>query len=615
MHELALIVVVAALAPSASERATEPVFRGKGRGTLTLIAVPEKIQVEFYLVQCIQAAPDGGTFAVSRSGEKARTVAVGQTFTDPATGVSLRIEDGDVDFAVGDAWSFATFSRREDLDRLLDRWVNQYVKWIISREERDLYQQLRTPEEKIAFMEGFWRRRDPAPETRENERRDEHQRRFAYAVQHFGAGIPGWATDRGKIYILLGPPHSIQRNPAGRTAFERPSEVWTYNNPPNPRLPASMDIGFVDFTATGRYEIVSATNLDILAPLRTNIGYAMSELEAIGLLRSGGEVMDQTTGFRTPVDPTRMATGEFEFQRELLEIAKIPERELPPLRSSVEAATAFPSLPLTVTATYFPVETGSALTPITLSIPYARLTPQQSDDGYRYRASVLVQVRRLPGNGSFSPETLEDRIEVSVPADELATYRQNTLLYEGALVLPPGRYQVEAFLRDEPSGALGKAVSSLEVPDLASRSGLVLSSLLLANGAVEVPAAATGAESQRLPFQFGNLRLVPNNEARFASGSRLTAYFQASGYAVESVSGEARLRVELFFLREGRLFSKVEPSQHRPQSKRQTAIKSEISLKSFPPGKYRLKARVTDETSGAVAEQEAEFIVEAELGH
>jgi len=597
---------------SAAERATEPIFRGKGTGRLSLLDVPEKVAVEFYLVQCIQSAPDGGTFSVSRSGEKGRTVAVGQTFTDPATGVSLKVDDGDVDFAVGDAWSFATFPRQEELDQLLERWVDQYVKWIISREERELFQKLRTPEERIAFMEAFWRRRDPAPETPENERRLEHQKRFAYAVQHFGAGIPGWATDRGKIYILLGPPHSIQRNPAGRTAFERPSEVWTYNNPPNPRLPASMDIGFVDFTATGRYEIVSATNLDILAPLRTNIGYAMSELEAIGLLRSGGDLMDQTTGFRTPVDPTRMVSEQFEFQRELLEINKVPEREVPPLRSSVEAAAAFPSLPLTVSAAYFPIETGSALAPITLAIPYARLTPQQSDEGFRYQATVLVQVRRLPEVAGALPETLEDRIEVSVPAEELPKYRDNTLLYEGALVLPAGRYQVEAFLRDEPSGALGKAVSLLEVPEQDSGAGLVLSSLLLANGAVEVPAAPPSGV--RLPFQFGNLRLLPNTEGRFGAGSKLTAYFQASGYSFDPASGEARLRVELFFLREGRLFSKVAPSQHRPQSKKETGIKSEISLKGFAPGKYRLKARVTDETSGALAEQQAEFIIEASTG-
>jgi GWxTD domain-containing protein len=607
----AALLLYASLVAPAAERATVPVFQGKGAGALTLLSLPEKVSLDFYLVQCIQAAPDGGTFLVSRSEGKAGTVAVGQIFTDPASGLSLRIDDGEVDFSVGDAWSFATFPRREELDRLFNRWVDQYVKWIISREERELFHQLRSAEEKIVFIEGFWRRRDPNPETPANERREEHQRRFAYAVQHFGAGIPGWATDRGKIYILLGPPHGIQRNPAGRTAFERPSEVWTYNNPPNPRLPASMDIGFVDFTATGRYEIVSATNLDILAPLRTNIGYAMSELEAIGLLRSGGEIMDQTTGLRTSVDPTRMVTQQFDFQRDLMEIDKIPERRLSPLRSSIEATTAFPSLPLSVRAAYFPTGTANALTPVTLSLPYARLTPERSEGGFRYRASVLVQVRRLPEDPGATPETLEDRLEVSVPADQLAAYRENTLLYEGALALTPGRYQVEAFLRDEPSGALGKGTSELEIPELDSAEGLVLSSLLLASGAVEVPAADSAGP--RLPFQFGNLRLLPSPDGRFAAGSKLIAYFQAGGYRADPDGGGARLRVEFFFLREGRLYSKVAPSEHRPQSKSQTAIKSEISLKGFPPGSYRLRARVTD-GSGAVAEQEAQFVVKTPAG-
>jgi GWxTD domain-containing protein len=548
---------------------------------------------------------DGGAFSVTRSGEKATPpiARVGQLYTDSVTGVTFRVDQGDVEYAPGDTWSFACFGREEELDGVMDRWVDQYVKWIISREERERFAELRTPDEKLGFIESFWRRRDPTPGTPDNERRSEHQRRFAYASRHFGAGMPGWSTDRGKIYILLGPPHAIERNPAGRTSFERPSEVWTYNNPPNPRLPASLDVAFVDFTATGRYEIVSAGNLDILAPLRTNIGYAMSELEAIGLLRSGGEIMEQTTGVRTPVDPTRLATQQFDFQRDLREIERVPERTLPDFREVVQAAAVFPSLPLVLQASQFPLSSDQALAPLTLALPYARLTPEPATDAdFRFRARLLVQVR---GPSEDASQTLEDLIEVQVPKGELAGYRENQLIYETSLLLAPGRYEVDAYLSDEPSGAIGKASLTLEVDGLA-REGLQTSSLLLGSAAIELP---SGAEESRAPFQFGNVRLVPNTDSRFESGSSLTAYFQVYGFRSDANEGGARLRVEFFFFREGKLFSKVAASHHRPGRPERTAVKSEISLKEFPRGGYRLLARVTDELTGLQVEREAPFEV------
>ena len=378
-----------------TERATQPVFRGLGDGTLTIMNVPENVPLEFYTVQCVSTDSDPASFSVKRSGEDAvpLTAIVGDLYQEVEPGVSFRIDRGEEDFAVGDTFSFVTYPDMEELDKLFDRWVKRYVKWIISREEKDRFEELTATEDKLGFMESFWKRRDMSPETPENEARKEHQRRFAHATQHYGAGTPGWATDMGKIYILLGPPSSINRNPAGRTAFERPSEVWTYNNAPSPRLPASFDIGFVDFTATGRYEIVNASNLDVLAPLRTNIGWAMSELDAIGLMRSGGSLMEPNTGLRTEIRPDQMVMDQFDFQRNLLEVAKVPELNLPSLREVTEARADFPSVPLTTTAAFFPSEGGSAWVPITVSMPYAR--PHTSNDGGRDR----LQLRgRHPGS-------------------------------------------------------------------------------------------------------------------------------------------------------------------------------------------------------------------------
>jgi len=594
-----LLLIAWTLAGLQVERATAPSFRGEGDGKLLVLEVPENVSLDFFVVQCARAEDEGAVFEVYRSGEPASPAKarVGEIYREETSSVSFRIEPGALPFAPGDTFSFVTFEDVSRIDELLDRWLEQYVKWIISREERDLFETLSDPFEKLAFVESFWRRRDLTPDRPPNETREEHARRFAYAVQNFGAGTPGWATDRGKIYILLGAPNAIDRNPAGRTAFERPSEVWTYNNAQNPRLPASMDVAFVDFTATGRFEIVSSSNLDVLAPLRTNLGYAMSELEAIGLMRSGGTLMDSSTGMRTDIDPTRLVTGRFDLERDLQEIRKVPKLTMPDLRAVTEASARFPTIPVLAEASVFHDGGDRAIVPVQLSIPYARLTPEPVESAYRYQVDLVVQFQ-VDG----VDKALEDRIEVAVSKDAIEEYRRSELLYDASIQLPPGEYELVVTIRDNPSGAVGQVSSKVSVTPI-EKGKLFLSSLLLASAAVDAPASN---EAEKAPFQFGDVRLVPNLSKIFLSGRSLTAYVETYG-----LTGEARLKVDFFLLKNGRLFSKVAPSHHRPGVGGHVAVRSEISLRSFPPGEYVLRARITDETTGEVAERESPFTVRA----
>ena len=593
------------------ERATQPTFQGDGKGTLTILSVPENVPLEFYTIRCVSAGPDAAKFSVLRSGKEANppVLKVGENYVEADLGVSFRIDSEGTPFSLGDSFGFVTFPSQGELNALFDRWVNQYVKWIISIEEKERFERLTAPADKLGFMESFWRRRDPTPETPENEFRQEHQRRFAYATQSFGAGTPGWATDMGKIYIILGPPSTITRNPAGRTAFERPSEVWTYNNAPNPRLPASFEIGFVDFTSTGRFEIVDAGNLDALAPLRTNIGWAMSELDAIGMMRSGGTLMEPNTGWRSEIRPDQMVMDQLDLQRNLQEVARVPGRNLPPLRESTEARADFPSMPLSTVAAYFPADGGLARVPITVAIPYARLTPSPTENGadYDFQADLLVRISPEPSpSAPLDLPPIEERLQIRVGKSELETYRASHMVYEAQVTLPPGSYRVDSLVRDNPSGALGRASTVIEVPPL-DNEGLKLSSLLLASGAIET--ALPSPETPRAPFQFGALRLIPNVDGKFPQQSTLTAYMQAFGYELDEQDSRARLRVDFFIMRDGRLFSKVAPSYHRPSNRSSIAIKSEVSLSGLPPGDYTLRARVTDESSAQVAERDASFTV------
>ncbi len=110
---------------------------------------------------------------------------------------------------------------RKELETPWKKWLNEEVVYIITDEEKKSFHSLATDDEREQFVEQFWLRRDPTPDTEENEYREEHYRRIAYANERFASGIPGWKTDRGKIYIEYGPADEVESHPSGGT-YERP---------------------------------------------------------------------------------------------------------------------------------------------------------------------------------------------------------------------------------------------------------------------------------------------------------------------------------------------------------------------------------------------------------
>src|SRR5215470_6457765 len=114
-------------------------------------------------------------------------------------------------------------SLKQELGKTYKKWLDQDVIWIITDEERKAFMLLSNDEERDNFIEAFWQRRDPTPDTAENEFKEEHYRRIAYANEHYAAGMPGWRTDRGRIYIMYGPADQVDSHPSGGS-YQRPIE-------------------------------------------------------------------------------------------------------------------------------------------------------------------------------------------------------------------------------------------------------------------------------------------------------------------------------------------------------------------------------------------------------
>ncbi len=121
---------------------------------------------------------------------------------------------------------------KPELKRVYKDWLEKDVAYIITDEERKAFRKLETDDERERFIEEFWRRRDPDPDTDENEYREEYYERIAYTNEHFASGIPGWKTDRGRIYIMYGKPDEKESHPAGgpyeREPYEGGGQTTTY---------------------------------------------------------------------------------------------------------------------------------------------------------------------------------------------------------------------------------------------------------------------------------------------------------------------------------------------------------------------------------------------------
>src|SRR5271165_2663441 len=203
-----------------------------------------------------------------KSDKKAKTV---ETISRPMTDKERKAKDKQL---------------RKELATPYRRWLNEDVTYIITDEERSAFMRLQTDEEREQFVENFWLRRDPTPDTEENEYREEHYRRIAYANDRFASGIPGWKTDRGMIYIKYGPADEIESHPSGGS-YERPYEEgggttstypfeqWRYRYIDD--IGNNIEIEFVDPTMSGEYHMtMDPSEKDALLYV-PNAGLTLSE--------------------------------------------------------------------------------------------------------------------------------------------------------------------------------------------------------------------------------------------------------------------------------------------------------------------------------------------------
>ena len=376
--------------------------------------------------------------------------------------------------------------KKEELKSVYKRWMDEDVNYIITDEERKAFKALKTDEERDQFIEQFWLRRDPDPDTPENEYKDQYFERIQYANEKFASGIPGWKTDRGRIYITFGKPDEIDSHPAGGS-YDRPSyegggntttypfETWWYRHIEG--IGSDVEIEFVDPSGSGEYRI--ARSPDEKDALLYVPGAGLTLAESLGLSDKASRI---TGGFGGnsggQIFGTRAKDQPFERLQLLADLQRAPATRFPDLKVKADLPEiASDILPFSVRTDFFRLGNETVATSITIQFDHADLAFKNQGGIYSAHVNLYAQLTGLSGRraGSF-----EDTIQTArYGEDQLQQAQAQRSVYQKTLGLQPGRYKIDVVSRDITSGKTGILHHSFEVPRYQEKQ-LATSTIILA---------------------------------------------------------------------------------------------------------------------------------------
>jgi len=496
---------------------------------------------------------------------------------------------------------------KPELKKAYKDWLDKDVAYIITDEERKAFKKLETDDERERFIEEFWRRRDPDPDTDENEYREEYYERIAYANEHYASGIPGWKTDRGRIYITWGKPDEIESHPSGgsynRESYEGggststyPFERWFYRYLAG--VGSGIEIEFVDPTGSGEYRI--ARNPDEKDALLHVPGAGLTMAEEMGLSDKGNRIANMG-GIGNP-NYTREADSPFSRLQLLADLSRPPQIRFNDLASAVNTPVIEDNpLAFDVRVDFFRQSDERVITAFTIQTDNQNLVFQDSGGLQQAQLNIFGKITHVSGRraGIF-----EDPVITRATPQELTEAKDRKSAYQKAVALQPGRYRVDVIVRDIASGATGVRHVGFEVPryDPAklSTSTLILASKL--EGLGDQPAVGM--------FTIGNVKVIPNVSGAYHRGSPVGIYMQIYNAGIDQTTLRPSVDVEYALLKDGKeIFKQAEDWRGNSDSGQRLTLARLLDSRNLNPGDYSIEVRVRDRVSGQSLVQTAKFTV------
>jgi GWxTD domain-containing protein len=510
---------------------------------------------------------------------------------------------------------------KQELKGVYKKWVDEDVRWIITDQEMQAFKHLGNDEERDQFIENFWLRRNPNPDSPENEFREEHYARIAYANEHFAAGKPGWRTDRGHIYIAYGKPDNIDSHPSGGS-YDRPMEegggntstfpfeIWHYRYIEG--IGDNIDVEFVDTCMCGDYHMtIDRSEKDAL---KHTPGAGQTLYEQMGMAKQADRMSGGLEQLGTGPMSQQQQSKQFDRLDTFAKLSAPPVIKFKDMESFMTTSKILTGPPFLfdVRTDYVKVTNDTILVPLTLQIRNSDITFNNKDGVAMGTVNILGRVSNL----NHKPiQTFEDTVSVQVPSELLARKRNDLSVYWKALPLRPGLYKVDVVIKDVNNpDHIGRWQRSLNVPRY-DDDRLASSSLILAGSMERVPSRDIGSGS----FVIGDTHIVPRVPSGVAApvtfhrGQNLNFWMQVYNLGIDEKSKQNGATIEYqildlttnqTILQTQELTSKTSPNSD------QVTIEKSLPLGSLVPGKYQVSIKVNDGITKQQIAESAPFIVD-----
>jgi len=496
---------------------------------------------------------------------------------------------------------------KPEVKKVYQKWLTEDVPYIITDEEKKAFKKLQTDEEREQFIEAFWRRRNPDPDSDENEYREQYYERIAYANQHFASGIPGWRTDRGRIYITFGKPDEVESHPAGgpyeRESYEGggetetyPFERWFYRYIPG--VGSGVEIEFVDPTGSGEYHIARSPD----------------EKDAMLNVPGAGLTLNEQLGLSSKAD--RIANvggyGMQNYQREQdspfsrLELLSKLDRAPEIKGTDVETLTSSPNveenlLNPSVRVDFFRQSDEKVMTAFTIQTDNKELAFEDVGGVQTARLNIFGKITSVAGR---KVGTFEDPVITTATVAELTDAKERKSAYQKAVPLAPGRYKVDVIVRDVKSGAQGVVHLGFEVPKYDSKQ-LSTSTLVLA-----ARLQSMGNQPAVGQFVIGQNKVIPNVAGIYRRGEPVGLYMQIYNAGIDQTTLRPSVDVQYVLTKSGKEVGSVkEDWRGTGDAGQRLTLARLLPTNGLPPGDYEIAIRIRDHVSGQSLSPSAKFTV------
>src|ERR1700720_1815779 len=506
-----------------------------------------------------------------------------------------------------------------ELSKTYRKWLDEDVRWIITDEEKSAFMQLSNDEERDQFIEAFWQRRDPTPDTEENEFKEEHYRRIAYANEHYAAGIPGWKSDRGRTYIVFGPADEIDSHPSGGS-YERPMEegggetstfpfeTWRYRYLEG--IGQEVMIEFVDSCMCGDYHMTLDRSEKDALKYTPNAGLTLYEQmgmssKASRFTNGGIEQLGQS-----PFN-NDLQTKEFDRLEQFAKLQAAPAVKFKDLEEVVSHKISVNLMPFDVRADFVRVTGDTVLVPVTIQVKNRDVTFVNKNGVQRGTVNIFGRVTTIGGR---TAQTFEDTVQVDVPAELLPKVTENSSVYWKALPLRPGRYRFDIVVKDVNGDRVGTWSKGVQVPEYAD-DRLSSSSLILADQMEPVATRDVGHGS----FVIGTTKVRPRVASSdgkpvvFKRNQKLNFWMQVYNLGVDDKTHKPSATVEYDVVNAATnkaVIHTVESTDQMGNIGDQVTLEKPLSASSLDPGVYRIQIKVNDNISKQTVDPSATFAVE-----